>query len=906
MSEELLQKGYTEQGDKFGIYEFYNLGNTNLEYLKKYKIVTKKDYGNYKLKKPDAILVDRRNKEKISVIVVIEHKSYNELDTPKKKELACKQCNNYCELLGAKIGIVTDTKEYIWINPQIDVKKSEIRYEDDYGVQRGFAYILKEDGYPLSDHFVLNEVTKTDTQKTLKLLQKILTTIDINNSKIAKETKLDPSNLAKRVWQAIWLASGENPDVCLATFVEIFLFRFLSDLGVLTKNEWGVPVDFETTVKSGRDICLKYYFNNVRDHIKILFPENEKDGTSIINNFILNPEIIEHNHLFYDILLEFQNFLKKDNGAEKLENINPEFKTRLYEDFLKRSISQKNWGQFFTPRNIVKAIIEMSNIEHLPDGAKVGDPACGVGGFVLEPILTKRTSDYYFEEDKLQRKIEYVGFDRDPKTIILGKANMVIYLSDLVRDNPSLTVEFAKMLGKTFESKHRSTLGSLGYITENEYDLIMTNPPYVTKGIINYKNAIEQNGRLKDFYTINAMGTEGFFLQKIVKELKPKRKAFVIVPDGFLNRVNDYKMREFIKKNCIIDGIISLPQGTFYTTLRKTYILCLTKKDNSGDQQTDHVFTYLVSNIGETLDVYRAKTSENDLKDTVKQFNYFMTDKNGFEPFNLRCKLFGIDKFDPASHWCVDRWWTKEEKIDLGIEEKVEVLSIDEFSLEMKTVSNKITEITKETDELMFFVNQSRQSNLRTVLLVKLFDIKQGNAYYTKKRIIENVWQGEVPVYSSNTKNNGLLIRIREEYIQDKDKYYDHCLTWSVDGVAGTVFVRNQDNKQGLKEKKYLFTANNHCGLLIPKEECKEKIDLTYIKTVLQPIFYEKSKCYGNKKLGTNQIIDVEIPIPINNNGEFDLEKQKEIAASYKKLEDIKRGLADYLSDLSNVEVRFD
>ena len=907
MSEELLQKGYTEQGDKFGIYEFYNLGNTNFDELKKYKIVPKKDYGNNRLQKLDAILVDRRNRENISVILVIEYKKYKEFNTLQKKESACKQCNNYCEILDAKIGVATDTKEHIWINPQKEVKKAEIIYKDDYGIQRGFDYILKEDGYPLSDYFILDTANKTETQKTLKLLQKILSSIDTGNSTIIKEKKLDPSNLAKRVWQAIWLASGENPDVCLATFVEIFLFRFLSDLGVLTKNKNGVPVDFDNTIKSGKDVCLKYYFNNIRDHIKQLFPENKEDGTSIINNFILDPEVTEHNHLFYNILSEFQNFLKKDNGMDKLENINPEFKTRLYETFLKRSISQKNWGQFFTPRNIVKAIIEISNIEHLPDGAKVGDPACGVGGFILEPLLTKRTSDYYFVYDKLKRKLEYRGFDRDPKTTILGKANMLIYLSDLVRNNPSLTTEFAKMFNETFQSKHKSILGSLGYTTKNEYDLIMTNPPYVTKGIINYKNAIEQNGKLKEFYTKSAMGTEGFFLQKIITELKQKGKAFVIVPDGFLNRLNDDEMREFLKQECILDGIISLPQGAFYTTLRKTYILCLTKKEKSSIQQIEPVFTYLVSNIGETLDVYRAEIPQNDLKDMVKQFKYFMTDKNIFKPLNLRCKLFPINDFDPfVPNWCVDRWWTKEEKFDLGIEEKIEVLSLDEFHADIKKGADKILEVEKEIDELKSLVDKTGESNFKDVSLVNLFDIKQGDAYYTKKRIIENKWQGDVPVYSSDTKKEGLLIRMDKKHIRNKDRYYEYCLTWSIDGIAGTIFVRNRENRENLKEEKFLFTANNHCGLLIPKDKHKEKLDLDYIKTVLQPIFFDEAKCYTNKKLGTNQIVGIEIPIPINEKGEYDIEKQLEFASKYKRLEDIKQNLTKYLSDLGDTKVRLD
>lgn len=904
MSEELLKKGYTEHGEIFENYEYYNIGNTSLNDLKKFKIIPNKNYKEYKFKKPDGLLVDRRNKEKIIVIAVIEHKNFSEFDTPQKKEKACKQCNDYCEVLDAKIGIITDMEEFVWINPQKDTNNAEIIYYDTFEIKMGFDFILKEDGYILSNAFILNDKNKTETKKTLKLIEKVLKSIGSDYSKLKEEKKLNPSNLARQVWQAIWLASGENPDKCLATFVELFLFKFLSDLEVLVKNKSGTPISFSDVISSGKNLCLKYYFTNTRTYIKEIFPVNEKDNTSVINDFILDPEIKEHNTLFYNMLMKFKEFLKRNHYYDKLESIEPEFKTRLYEDFLKRSASQKNWGQFFTPRNVVKAIIEISDIEHLPDGSKVCDPACGVGGFILEPILTKRTSDYYFEYDKLKRKIEYFGFDRDPKTTILGKANMLIYLSDLLKDNPTLTREFADTINKTFYSCHHSILGSLSIMSRNTYDLVMTNPPYVTKGIVNYKNAIKENSTLNRFYNINVMGTEGFFLQKIIRELKPKKRAFVIVPDGTLNRLNDANIRNIIKDNCIIDGIISLPQGTFYATLRKTYILCLTKKEEIEVKQTDPVFTYLISNIGESLDVYRAEIPENDLKDMAKQFKYFMTDKNIFKPFNIRCKIFGIDKFDPELHWCVDRWWTHEEKIKLEIEEKREVMNIDEFYLEIRSIKEEIDKVMNEINDLRSFtVATDETTNFKNEKLTSLFKIGQGNAFYTKKRIIENKWKGDVPVYSSNTKNNGLLIKIDEKEIKREDKYYKYCLTWAIDGDAGAIFVRNPENKDNKREKEFLFIINNHCGILIPK---KIKIDLEYIKIVLQPMFYQKRKCYNNKKLGTNQIIDMEIPIPIKEDGSYDLNKQREIAEKYKKLESIKNSMITRFKELNSVEVSLD
>ncbi len=122
---------------------------------------------------------------------------------------------------------------------------------------------------------------------------------------------------------------------------------------------------------------LKYYFEYVRENIKQLFPASEEDGTSIINGIVLNADVEQNNFLFHEILNDFQKF-------GPLRNIDPALKSRLYEKFLGKSLGQKNWGQFFTPRNIVKAVIQMSEIEKLEKGAKIYDPASGVGGFLFD------------------------------------------------------------------------------------------------------------------------------------------------------------------------------------------------------------------------------------------------------------------------------------------------------------------------------------------------------------------------------------------------------------------------------------------------------------------------------------------------------------------------------------------
>ena len=86
MSEQITQMGYETHGLKLGNYEYYNLGATTLSTLKKYKIIPNIDYGEYERSKPDALLVDRKHKSKISIIAVIEYKSSDEFKTDEQKK----------------------------------------------------------------------------------------------------------------------------------------------------------------------------------------------------------------------------------------------------------------------------------------------------------------------------------------------------------------------------------------------------------------------------------------------------------------------------------------------------------------------------------------------------------------------------------------------------------------------------------------------------------------------------------------------------------------------------------------------------------------------------------------------------------------------------------------------------
>jgi type I restriction-modification system DNA methylase subunit len=668
MSEELNQRNLIDAPEHIGSWNYYNIGATTLKALKAAKIIPNKNYADFEKKKPDALIVN-----KSLVIAAIEWKQSSALRTQKQIDAAINQELGTAQALNARIYIVTDDKKTFWINPLTG------------------NYIIGEDGQRVSTVFNKN------SQDCIKLISKILSSIGKDNDTLQKPSVVDPLPLARQVWQDLWAVSGATPENCLYTFVEVFIFKYLSDLGVLQGLFSFSHLLSLYGLNSENDV-LEYYAKEVRPEIKKRFPRNDKDNTTIINGTIFvskdDNAVDGYSVVFKKILDRFQSF-----GT--LENIDYDFKSKLFETFLKESISKKNWGQFFTPLKVVRAIVSMADIR---PGMSICDPACGVGKFLLEPVLHELNKYYKVENGKLMPQITLTGFDKgfdkdEQKTIILAKANMLIYLSSLIRENADLTKDFAQLFNDTYLLQTNSILGTLAHPIKEKYDLVLTNPPYVMSGSSNLKDEISKRTDLKNYYSISAMGIEGLFMEWIVRAIKPGGKAFVVVPDGIMNRSNDRRLRDFILEECNIDAVISLPLNTFFTTNKKTYILAITKKTavmcdglEVKERQTDKVFTYLCSEIGETRDTYRFDMEQNDLAEAANLYNMFKNAKTYFSTADKRCKVVSIDEFYDGSHWSVERWWTREERIELGIEEETVSVTPEEMGMLVGDIGNTLLE----------------------------------------------------------------------------------------------------------------------------------------------------------------------------------------------------------------------
>lgn len=622
-------------------------------------------------KRPDVLIVNK-NKE---VVVFLEFKTPDEFNTSAKIDKAIKQELTVAKEIGAKIYIVTDGDKYIWINPITG------------------NFIVDDNG---------NRITrkidpKIEPKKVAEFIDLVSLSISAENDTILKSEDIDPTDLAKKIARILKRMTFASSKMSLYTFVEVFLFKYLSDIDVLKGNNsfgyiYSLYLADEATRLTNADI-LGAYLEGPRAQMKLLFPDGE-DGTTIVNGQIFHVKkgadghyIEEDSHAicFKNIMDEFCNY-EKGNG--KFINISKDFKSKLFETFMKNSDDKSDMGQFFTPLKIVR---EMVNMVTISNGIKICDPASGVGKFLLEAASNV---PFEMKNGKLVTGVKLYGFEKqmsgqDDITTILAKANMLIYFSKLFKDNNNIDeVQYLakELLNKVFYSS-KTALGTLGKLEENKYELILANPPF-------YQDAtITKLANDTGFYKAKGNGVEALFLEWIIRSLKYGGVANIVLPDGIFTNLGNTNLKELIIKNCFIESIISLPINSFFNTPKKTYILTLRKKTeqefDDEIKQNYKVFCYICKSIGETLDIYRFDTpDDNDLHEAVNKYNSYrnLPNKNNIqEPFNSwfkndgKMKLLSIDEFPTDSNWNIDNFWNDDEKIKLGFKEADDVMTLDEF-----------------------------------------------------------------------------------------------------------------------------------------------------------------------------------------------------------------------------------
>jgi type I restriction enzyme M protein len=215
--------------------------------------------------------------------------------------------------------------------------------------------------------------------------------------------------------------------------------------------------------------------------------------------------------------------------------------SKIYEDLLKGMGNDGgNSGEFYTPRSVIKAMVEVTDPQV---GDTIADFALGSGGFLVEAYnyLTaaeKRKKLSTKDWNTIQNKTFY-GNEKTPLAYVMGVMNLILHGIE----NPNI-------------SKVNSLTQNIRDIQEKDrFNVILMNPPFGGKE----KLQIQQN------FPVPATATELLFLQLIMKSLKIGGKAAIVIPEGILFQTNNafLNVKKELLENFNLHTIVSLPAGVF-------------------------------------------------------------------------------------------------------------------------------------------------------------------------------------------------------------------------------------------------------------------------------------------------------------------------------------------------------
>lgn len=245
---------------------------------------------------------------------------------------------------------------------------------------------------------------------------------------------------------------------------------------------------------------------------------------------------------------------------------------RVYEYFLGQfaSAEGKRGGEFYTPRSIVRLLVEVLSPY---ENARVFDPACGSGGMFVQ------SSEFLRIHQKDSTKISFYGQESNQTTLRLCKMNLAIrgIIGQIELGNSYYDDKFPDLRA----------------------DFVLANPPF---------NADWEPGRLSDkdprikFGTPPASNANFLWIQHFIHHLSPNGMAGFVMANGALAvSGREGEIRKKIIEEDLIDVIIACPPKLFYNVGLPVSLWFISKNKKNGRFR---------SRIGETLFIDARETFE--------------------------------------------------------------------------------------------------------------------------------------------------------------------------------------------------------------------------------------------------------------------------------------------------------
>ncbi|MFZ1545745.1 MAG: class I SAM-dependent DNA methyltransferase [Candidatus Nitrotoga sp.] len=380
------------------------------------------------------------------------------------------------------------------------------------------------------------------------------------------------------------------------------------------------------------------------------------DGEAMLN--FVRDEVFPHLHILGGKKFTFGEYMKNVSlqilqasllvsvveQIEKLPLGNSDTQGDVYEYLLSKLTTVGIHGQFRTPRQIIKLMVEL--IDPKPTET-IGDPACGTAGFLVASmeymrenysapklVETRDSGSKSLSGDPLEFHQEHVqhsmfhGFDFDATMLRLAAMNLMLHGVE----NPD--IHYMDTVSKVFPEKFPAIAdGDKGGV-----DIIISNPPF--------KGRLSEDVHPSLLKIVQTRKSELLFIILILRMLKKGGRSATIVADGVLFGASKAHLavREYLLDCNQLEAVIALPSGVFKSFAGlSTAILVFTKGGSTQD-----VFFYDAQADGLSQEGKCQENVDNDLTDVLTQYRRWCNDESDFT--DRTEKAFKVSAADIRAH----------------------------------------------------------------------------------------------------------------------------------------------------------------------------------------------------------------------------------------------------------------
>ncbi len=340
---------------------------------------------------------------------------------------------------------------------------------------------------------------------------------------------------------------------------------------------------------------------------------------------------------------------------EQWSSLDADVKGDAYEGLLEKTASQSGAGQYFTPRALIRAIVDV--VQPKP-GETIVDPAVGTGGFLLAAHDSIAHHHRLDKDQKKHLKLEALrGWEIADTPARLCTMNLLLHgiggdetpivmVDDAIRSDP----------GKRFK-------------------IALSNPPFGRKSsvtVINEEEGEQEREALtvvRDDFWASTSNKQLNFVQHIKTLLEVNGRAAVVVPDNVLFEGGAGEtIRRKLLHECEVHTLLRLPTGIFYAQGVKANVLFFEKRPGREKPWTEKLWVYdLRTNKHFTLKTNPLKRTDLDefvacfQPENRHQRKATWSEKKAPEG---RWRAFGYEELLQRDKVSLDIFWLKDESLE--------------------------------------------------------------------------------------------------------------------------------------------------------------------------------------------------------------------------------------------------